>query len=124
MLTLNSIMLNSSDYETLADFYGAVLQKEPEMADKDHNMIGYLAGSCFISICSHDKVQGKSQNPERILLFFETKEVNEEFERIKQIPGAEVIAEPYSPGGSPTARIATLADPDGNFFQLVTPWNE
>jgi predicted enzyme related to lactoylglutathione lyase len=123
MLNLNSIMLSSPDYQKLAGFYGNVLQKKPEMEDTEHSYIGYLAGTCFISICPHDKVQGKSQNPERIILFFETNEVQEEFNRIKGISGATVIREPYSPDGSQKARIATLADPDGNYFQLVTPWN-
>lgn len=123
MLNLNSIMLNSADYQGLADFYGKVLQKKPEMEDKQHGYIGYLAGSCFLSICSHDKVHGKNQNPERFILFFETNEVKAEFDRIKDLPGVSVIKPPYSPDGASKAFIATLADPDGNFFQLVTPWN-
>jgi predicted enzyme related to lactoylglutathione lyase len=123
MLNLNSIMLSSSDYQKLGDFYGALLQKKPEMEDKEHSVIGYLAGSCFITICSHDKVHGKSQNPERIILFFETKDVQEEFDRVKDLAGAVVVKEPYKPSEDGNATIATLADPDGNYFQLVTPWN-
>ena len=115
-------MLNSSDYQKLADFYGEVLKKKPDMVDKEHSAIGYLAGNSFLSICSHDKVNGRSQNPERVILFFETDEVEDEFNRIKNIPGASVIKEPYSVTGSADMNIATLADPDGNYFQLVTPW--
>ena len=48
---------------------------------------------------------------------FETKEVKKEFERIKKA-GATVIKEPYEMSG---AWIATFADPDGNYFQLMTP---
>jgi len=48
---------------------------------------------------------------------FETPQVKEEFERIKAL-GSAVIKEPYEMGG---AWIATLADPDGNIFQLVSP---
>jgi hypothetical protein len=48
---------------------------------------------------------------------FETAQVREEFERIRAV-GGSVIREPYEMGGG---WIATLADPDGNFFQLVTP---
>jgi hypothetical protein len=36
--------------------------------------------------------------------------------------GAKVVAEPYGPEEDPKAQIATLADPDNNYFQLVTPW--
>lgn len=122
-LNLNSIMLSSDDYQRLADFYGALLQKEPEMNDTENSFIGYLAGSCFISICAHDKVHGASQNPERVILFFETTDVPAEFARIKDIPGAKVIREPYKPDPNGSAQIATLADADGNYFQLATPWN-
>lgn len=123
MLNLNSIMLNSSDYKKLANFYGKLLKKEPEMVDDEHGYIGYLAGNCFISIGAHDKVHDKNQNPERIILFFESADVQAEFDRIKQIEGVEVIKEPYSPNGSSSHLISTLSDPDGNYFQVVTPWN-
>ena len=35
--------------------------------------------------------------------------------------GAIVIREPYSFEGMPDSWIATLADPDDNYFQLATP---
>jgi predicted enzyme related to lactoylglutathione lyase len=53
------------------------------------------------------------------MLNFETPQVVEEFERIKAI-GATVIKEPYGMGEG-EGSIATLADPDGNFFQLMNP---
>ncbi len=43
-----------------------------------------------------------------------------EFARIKDL-GAEVVAEPYHPSEEPSMWLATLADPDGNYFQLATP---
>jgi predicted enzyme related to lactoylglutathione lyase len=122
MLNLNSVMLNSEDYQKLANFYGEVLQRKPDMEDKEHSVIGYVAGSCFIMICAHDKVHGSNQNPERMIVFFETEKVQDEFNRIKTLAGASVVKEPYSPSGEADASIATLADPDGNYFQLVTPW--
>ena len=57
-------------------------------------------------------------SPIRIILNFETKDVKGEFSRIKAL-GTTVIAEPYEMSG---AWIATLADPDGNYFQLLSPW--
>jgi len=38
--------------------------------------------------------------------------------------GAKVIAEPYSMGNDPEFLLATLADPDGNYFQVVSPMKE
>ncbi len=121
MLNLNSLMVGSHDSKALAAFYEKVLDKKPDMVDGD--WYGFAAGSTFLSIGMHDKVKGTSQNPERLILNFETSDVKGEFERIKGL-GATVIAEPYQMGeGEQAAWIATFADPDGNYFQLMPPWN-
>lgn len=120
MLNLNCMMLGSEEPKKLADFYGKVLQKEPDM--KEGGFVGYLAGQCFLNIGPHDKVSGKNSNPERNIIFLETENVEDEFKRISQIEGASVIAEPYSPGGG-SFQLATIADPDGNYFQLASPWD-
>ena len=57
-----------------------------------------------------------------LMLNLETDDVQGEFERIKKAADPTVIAEPYTMGGE-EYRIATLADPDGNYFQLVTPFD-
>jgi predicted enzyme related to lactoylglutathione lyase len=118
MLNLNSIMIGTHDPKKLAEFYEKVLDKKPDMHDGD--WYGWSAGNTFISIGAHSEVKGKSKEPARQIFNFETYEVEEEFERIKKA-GATVIKEPYEMGG---AMIATLADPDGNYFQLMTPWDD
>jgi predicted enzyme related to lactoylglutathione lyase len=60
---------------------------------------------------------GGAKDPGRVMFNFETRQVKEEFERIKAL-GGTVIKEPYEMEGG---WIATLADPDGNYFQLVSP---
>jgi predicted enzyme related to lactoylglutathione lyase len=120
MLNFNSILLFSEDPKALGEFYKKVLGKDPEMVD-DQGYYGFLAGSTFLSIGPHDKVKGTNPNPERMMLNFETTEVKEEFERIKAL-GATVVAEPYAMGES-DASIATFSDPDGNYFQILTPWD-
>lgn len=112
-------MLSSENPEKLAAFYEKVLKKKPDMDDGGY--IGFLAGKTFLTIAPHDKVKGKNTNPERLLLNFETTDVKREFERIKGL-GEKVIAKPYQMGDS-DMWIATLADPDGNFFQLMSPWD-
>ncbi len=120
MLNLNSIMIGSENPKVLAEFYEKVLGKKPDMAEE--GWYGFNAGNCFMSIGSHDKVKGKSNNPERLIMNFETKEVKKEFERIKGL-GSTVVAEPYQMGeGDESAWIATFADPEGNYFQLMPPW--
>ena len=79
---------------------------------------GWVVGSTFFSVGEYSEMKGEAKDPGRIMFNFETKEVKEEFERIKTL-GAKVIKEPYTMG---EAWIATFADPDGNYFQLMTPW--
>ncbi len=103
--------------KVLAEFYEKVFQKPTDMQDGD--WYGWQVGGVFFSVGEHSKAKGQSKNPERIIFNFETKEVKKEFERIKKL-GATVIKEPYEMGGG---LIATFADPDGNYFQLMTPWD-
>lgn len=41
--------------------------------------------------------------------------------RAEPSAGAIVIREPYEFEGAPGSAIATLADPDDNYFQLTSP---
>lgn len=122
MLNFNSILVFSEDPKKLSDFYEKVLQAGPNWVEGGY--YGFMAGQGMITFGPHDKVSGKSKEPERIMLNFETPDVKEEFERIKEL-GATVIKEPYQMGMEEEdwkGWIATFADPDGNYFQLMTPW--
>ncbi|MEP7167262.1 MAG: VOC family protein [Candidatus Woesebacteria bacterium] len=118
MLNLNSIMVGSAQPKVMADFYEKVFEKKPDMTDGD--WAGWTVGSTFFGVGAHSEVKGKSKDPSRMMFNLETKEVKEEFARIKAL-GATVVKEPYEMGG---AWIATLEDPDGNYFQLMTPWEQ
>ena len=80
---------------------------------------GWQVGNCFLTVGQHSEVHGQAKEPARIILNFETKAVQAEFERLKHM-GVTVIKEPYEMEG---VWIATLADPDGNFIQLLPPWD-
>ncbi len=122
-LNLNSIMLGSEDPKRLADFYTKVLgAPNPDWSDEANGWFGFQAGEGGLAIGPHSDVRGKSQEPARVMLNFETPDVKGEFDRIKAA-GAEVVAEPYEPGGAGDMQMCTFADPDGNYFQLATPWN-
>ena len=121
MLNYNSTLLSTENLKELTQFYKQVFQKDPDMSDE--NYVGFMVGSAFFGLGAHDKITGKNPNPDRILFNFETDDVTGEFARIKKL-GAQVIKEPYTMPGYEKFWIATLADPDGNYFQLVTPWEE
>ena len=63
-------------------------------------------------------------NPDQMVRQSERFDLYErEFDRLKAA-GAIVVKEPYNFEEYPDAWIATLADPDGNYFQLMTPFDE
>jgi len=117
MLNLNSVMIGTKQLDILAKFYEKVLGKPADMVDKEYGFYGWNAGSSYFSLLDHSEMMGKTKDPGRVILNFETSQVREEFERIKSLGGV-VIKEPYEMEGG---WIATLADPDGNYFQLMTP---
>ena len=120
MLNLNSVMIGTKQPTALAAFYEKVLGKPADMVDRDNGFWGWQVGSAFISVLEHSAMGGNAKDPGRVMFNFETSQVKEEFERIKALGGV-VIKEPYEMGG---AWIATLADLDGNYFQLVSPMGQ
>ena len=120
MLDLNSVMVGTKQPQALISFYEKVLGKAPDMVDRENGFAGWQVGSAYFSVLEHSEMGGDTKDPGRVMFNFETAAVKEEFERMKAA-GAKVIREPYEMGGG---WIATLADPDGNYFQLVTPMGQ
>ena len=117
-MDFNSILIGSEDPQRLVDYY-TKLFGEPTMSEGGYT--GWQLGSGFVTIGPHDQVKGKNAHPGRILWNIESQDVKGDFERFKAA-GAIVVAEPYgfdevSEGGL----IATFADPDDNYFQLMSP---
>ncbi len=117
MLNLNSVMIGTKQSKALATFYEKVIGKPADMVDSENGFYGWQVGSAYLSVLEHSEMGGNTKDPGRVMLNFETSQVKEEFERIKALGGV-VIKAPYEIGGG---WIATLADPDGNYFQLVSP---
>jgi predicted enzyme related to lactoylglutathione lyase len=117
MLNLNSVMIGTKQPKALATFYEKVIGKPADMVDSENGFYGWQVGSAYLSVLEHSEMGGDSKDPGRVMLNFETSQVKEEFERIKELGGV-VIKAPYEMGGG---WVATLADPDGNYFQLVSP---
>jgi len=117
-MKFSGIMIGSDDPHALAAFYAKVLG---EPGFKDENWYAWTDGAQLV-IGSHSEVKGKNDLPQRLMLSFDVSDVREAFEKLKAT-GAPVIADPYSPQGETEALIATVADPDGNYVQISTPWN-
>ena len=116
-MNFNNILIGSADPQRLVDYY-TKLFGEPAMADGGYT--GWLIGSGFVTVGPHSEVSGKNPQPGRLIWNIETPDVKGEFDRMKAA-GAIVVREPYSFEGYPDSLIATLADPDDNYFQLMTP---
>jgi predicted enzyme related to lactoylglutathione lyase len=110
-------MIGTTQPQVLAAFYEKVFGKPADMADTENGFWGWQVGNAFMGILNHSGMGGSTKDPGRVMINFETPDVKQEFERIKSIGGA-VIHEPYEMG---QGWIATLADPDGNYFQLMNP---
>ena len=67
-----------------------------------------------------DQVHGRNGEPGRILWNIESEDVKADFDRLKAA-GATVVRDPYTMDEEPGAVIATFEDPDGNYFQLMSP---
>lgn len=116
-MNLNSILIGSEDPQRLAEYYGKLFGK-PGWEEDDFR--GWQIGGGGIMVGPHDEVKGKNSQPGRIIWNIETADVKGEFERLKAA-GATVVREPYQPDAAMEMWIATFADPDDNYFQLVSP---
>jgi predicted enzyme related to lactoylglutathione lyase len=118
-MNLNSILIGSEDPRRLAEFY-TKLFGEPTWDEGGYT--GWQIGTGGLTVGPHDQVKGDNQQPGRIIWNVESSDVRGDFERFKTV-GATVVQEPYNPGDGSEGEmtIATLADPDGNYFQLASP---
>ena len=118
-LNLNSILVGTGQVNALVEFYSKVFGRPADMQEGGY--YGWQVGNCFLTIGEHSEVRGQAKEPARIILNLETTAVQEEFDRLKRL-GVTVIKEPYGMEEMDVGLIATLADPDGNYIQLMTPF--
>jgi predicted enzyme related to lactoylglutathione lyase len=118
MLNLHSIMVGSTQPSVMAEFYTRVFARPADMVEEGIEY-GWKVGNTYFVVGEHSEMKGMTKEPGRVMYNFETEQVKEEFARIRAA-GATLIMEPYEMEGM---WIATFADPDGNYFQLMTPFD-
>jgi predicted enzyme related to lactoylglutathione lyase len=117
-VNLNSILIGSENPKRLADYYTRLFGKP---AWDEGGYTGWQLGTGFVTVGPHDQVKGRNAHPGRLIWNIESPDVKADFARLKAA-GATVVREPYNPGEAPEeGLIATLSDPDDNYFQLVSP---
>ena len=118
-MNLNTILIGSEDPKRLTVYYTKLFGKPT--TEEDGGWASWRIGNCSIAVGPHDQVKGKNADPGRILLNIETTDVKGDFSRL-QAAGANVVREPYrEEGWPPNTWVATIADPDDNYLQLVSP---
>jgi len=117
-VNFSGILIGSDVPARLAEYYTRLFG-EPGWSDFGYT--GWMLGSGSVTVGPHSGVHGANAQPGRIIWNIETPDVKGEFARLAAA-GARVIAEPYTMDGMPDdSFIATFADPDDNYFQLMSP---
>lgn len=118
-MNFNNILIGTDNLQQLTDYYTKILG---EPAFKDDSYMSWQVGTGTFSVGVHSEVHGKNAMPGRFIWNIESDDVQTDFARMKAA-GAIVIKEPYSFDQMPNVWIATMADPDGNYFQLMSPFD-
>ncbi len=118
-MNFNSILIGSDNAERLTEYYTKVLGA-PMMSEQGYTT--WVIGNGAITVAAHSEVHGSNDQPGRFIWNIESTDVQGDFDRM-HAAGAIVVRAPYKFEEMADAWIATLADPDGNYFQLTTPFD-
>ena len=121
-MNLNSVLIGSEDPAPLVAYYTKLFGAP---AGSEGGYTWWQLGTGGFTVSQHTEVKGKNAHPGRVIWNIETGDVKGDFERLKAA-GARVIQEPYAPdvgdeAGAAEMSVATFADPDDNYFQLMAP---
>ena len=114
MLTgIHSVIIWSEDVKRLVPFYRDVLGLKPAMEAEGFAMFEASTGAP-LAIGTHSEVQGRSGDPNRVMVDFGVDDCQAEYARLSK-QGVEFTRTPSKDGD---LIIATFLDPDGNMLQL------
>jgi len=116
-MKLSGVLIGTEDPQRLKDYYTKLFGKP---SWEEGGYFGWQFGAEGIAFGAHDQVKGKNREPGRVIWNLEVTDVKGEFGKLKAA-GATVVREPYEPGGAGRGWVATLSDPDNNYFQLMSP---
>jgi len=116
-MNLNSVLIGTEDPKRLVEYYTRLFG---EPAGSEGGYTWWQVGTGGFTVGEHSEVKGKNANPGRVIWNIESADVQGDFERLKAA-GATVVREPYNPDPADEMSVATFADPDDNYFQLVSP---
>jgi len=117
---MEAVLLSTNNAKKLAAFYRDVVGFKQrmvfEMGKKSEEGYDFDLGGTSLYVLYHSKVKGKCKEPARVMFNLEVDDLEKEVARLKKA-GAKLIADIYHV--EDYGYIATFADVDGNYFQLV-----
>lgn len=117
---IESILLSSENPQALGTFYsqkvGLKKTMEMEVGEKGEKGFAFEMKDCSLYIMHHSKVSGKNNEPERIMFNLETDDIEKEVKKLDKA-GVKKVQDIYHMESY--GYIATFADIDDNYFQLV-----
>ena len=114
-----SIIISSGNATKLAKFYKekvGLKQSWDAMMGKNQNVYGFTIGKMDLVVMDHSKVKGKNKNGMQVMFNLEVDNIEKDFTKLKRA-GVKVVAPTYHI--EDWGYVATFADLDGNYFQLV-----
>jgi len=119
-MKLNGVQMGAADAKVLAEFYTKAFGEPKWKMPGD--WYGWDLGTAHIFFGPHSEVSGKATQPQRVMLAIEDTDVVAAYNKLIDAGGTEV-AKPYNPNeNNKEFWQATVADPEGNYLQLASPW--
>lgn len=121
-MQLTGIQLGSEDSKKLGEFYAKVFGKP---GWNQEGWFGWEVEGGALMVGPHSEVKAKNKDAARIMMTLADKDVEATYQKFLKA-GAKEVAKPYKPDpeNNPDLYLATVADPDGNYIQITSPWEE
>ncbi|MCH7577535.1 MAG: VOC family protein [Chloroflexi bacterium] len=110
---MHSVLIWSEDVKRLVPFYRDVLGLKPQMESEGFTV--FLLNGAGLAIGTHSEVQGRSRDPNRMMVNLRVDDCQAEYERLSK-QGVEFSRTPTKDA---IHIVATFHDPDGNVLQLL-----
>lgn len=108
-MTLGSLLIGSSNVEQMKNWYRTAFDV------KENDGGAFELGSVQVFIEEHSEVSGPAQEPTRIILNFDVADCRAVEARLKE-QGVHWVRDVEQ---MPFGLIGTVADPDGNYLQII-----
>jgi len=114
---IGGVLIHSEDPKALRDWYAKAFRATPdEQGEIGEDGFAIQAGDDqYFLFFSHDQISGSAKEPARVIVNIQVDDAGAVASQLDSL-GARWIR-PFEDGGP--GRIGTVADPDGNYVQLL-----